>query len=313
MIGRTAGDTLPALRKHLERIMFGGKHFTSNFSNEVAVSAVLTPPRAAISGAAVLMACACGAVTASAKLGAMTGLGTTNRIFHPIFVALAAGLIIYGLWRMARSSGYLALGGFGLFTVGAALTPPMAMSARAMPWSTLQVTGALFYLAAAAALGYAFWRAFPSPKPAASGTAIGGVALATGCTCCTFTGAVAGLFVTGGASSQVFQTNTIALIFWTGLALAAAGLYALGGWRAAILVPVGGLIIRYAPQLLALTGDWMVGEVNLRAFPSYAVQIAGAGVIMLGFVVAYRIARERLVGTGDAHPAAESRAGLAGV
>ncbi len=277
------------------------------------MSAILTPSRSAIAGAAVLMACACGAVTASAKLGAMTGLGVTNRIVHPIFVAVAAGLIIYGLWRMAKSSGYLALGAFGLLTIGAALTPPMAMSARAMPWNTLQITGALFYLAAAAVLGYAFWRAFPSPKPAASGTAIAGVALATGCTCCTFTGALAGLFVTGGASPEIFQTNSIALIFWTGLTLAAAGLFRLGGIRAALLVPVGGLIIRYGPQLLALTGDWMIGDVNLRAFPSYAIQIAGAGVIMLGFVVAYRNARTRMAAAAPAPAIAMPRSGLAGV
>jgi hypothetical protein len=259
------------------------------------MATILTPPRAALSGTALLMACACGAVTSSAKLGVMMGMGTTNRIVHPFIVAAAAALIIYGLWRIARSSGYLSLGAFGLLGVGAALTPPMAMSSRAMPWDALQVMGAFFYLAAAALLGYAFWRAFPSPRPAASGTAIGGVALATGCTCCMFTGALSGLFVTGGASSEIFQTNTIALIFWSGLAIAAVGLFQLGGWRAALLVPVGGLVIRYGPHLLALTGDWTIGDANLRAFPSYAIQVVGAGIILLGFVTAYRIARERAV------------------
>ncbi|MBA4157374.1 MAG: hypothetical protein H0X65_07850 [Gemmatimonadetes bacterium] len=267
------------------------------------MSRVFTPPRTALGGTAILMACACGTATTTATLAASAGLGATNRIVHPIFIAVAAGLIIYGLWRMARTSGYLAVSAFGLLGVGAALTPPMAMSSGAMPWGTLQVAGALLYLGAAALLGYAFWRAFPSPKPAASGTAIGGVALATGCTCCMVTGALAGLFVTGGASSQIFQTNSIALIFWTGLAVAAAGLFQLGGWRAAVLVPVGGLIIKYAPQLLALTGDWMVGGANLRAFPSYAVQIAGAGVILLGFVTAYRIALLR----GDGTPPSSER------
>ncbi len=277
------------------------------------MSAILTPPRAALGGAAILMACSCGAVTSTAQLAAMTGVGATNRIVHPIFVAAAAGLIIYGLWRMLRMSGYLAMGAFALLAVGAALTPPMAMSARAMPWNGLQVTGAFVYLAAAALLAYAFWRAFPSPNPAASGTAIGGMVLATGCTCCMFTGALAGLFVTGGASSEFFQSNAISFIFWTGLAIVALALYRLGGWQAALLVPLGGLIIRYAPRLLALTGDWMIGDANLRAFPSYAIQIAGAGVIVLGFVVAYRSARSRPVSIPAAHPVAGPRIEPAGI
>jgi hypothetical protein len=277
------------------------------------MATILTPPRAALSGTALLMACSCGVVTSSAMLGAMMGLGTTNRMVHPVFIAVAAGLIIYGLWRMARSSGYLALGAFGLLAVGAALTPPMAMSARAMPWDALQITGAFFYLGAAALLGYAFWRTFPSPKPAASGTAIGGAALATGCTCCMVTGALSGLFVTGGASSQIIQTNTIALIFWSGLAIAAVGLLQLGGWRSAVLVPVGGLIIRYGPQLLALTGDWTIGDANLRAFPSYAIQVLGAGVILLGFVTAYRTARARAEGMPSASPIGAARSEPAGI
>lgn len=140
--------------------------------------------------------------------------------------------------------------------------------------------------------------------------AIGGMALATGCTCCMFTGALAGLFVTGGASSQFFHSNAISFIFWTGLAITALGLYRLSGWRAAVLVPIGGLTIRYMPRLIALTGDWMIGDANIRAFPSYAVQIAGAGVILLGFVVAYQIAQARAMEAG-AGPGAERR--VAGV
>jgi hypothetical protein len=274
------------------------------------MAALLSPPQTALGGTAILMACACGAVTSAAKLGAFAGLGTTNRMVHPFFVAAAAGLIIYGLWRISRPSGYLALGAFALLVLASALTPPMAMSSGAMPWSGLQITGAGVYLVVAALLGYAFWRAFPSPNPAASGTAIGGVVLATGCTCCMFTGAIAGLLVTGGVSSEIVQTNSVGLIFWSGIAIATLALYRLGGWKAAVLVPIGGLIIRYMPRLLALTGDWMIGDANIRAFPSYAIQIAGAGVIMLGFVVAYRQASAL---SRAATPAAQERAGLAGV
>lgn len=252
------------------------------------MSAVLTPPRAALGGTAVLMACACGTAANSAKLLALGGIGASTKVVHPVFIAAAAGLIVYGLWRTLRSSAYLALAGFGVLAVGAALTPPMSMSSRAMPWNGVQVFGAGLYLVAAALLGYAFWRAFPSPKPAASGTAIGGVALAAGCTCCMVTGALAGLAVTGGASTAFQSSHPI---FWTGMALVALGLFRLGGWRAAAFVPVGALIVEFGTDPLALTGDWLVGDANLRSYPSYLITLLGTGTILYGFAVAYRRAR----------------------
>jgi hypothetical protein len=268
----------------------------------------LTPPRAALGGTAVLMACACGTATASANLMMMAGVGATTTLMHPIFFAVAAGLIVYGLWRTAKPSGYLALAAFGVLAAAAALTPPRVMSSKAMPWNEVQMMGAGLYLVSAALLGYAFWRAFPSPKPAASGTAIGGVALATGCTCCVVTGAVAGLGATGGAS--VVQSTP--LLFWTGLAIVAVGLYRLGGMRAAVWVPAGGLVVEYGPELLKLTGDWIVGGANLRAFPSYLISIAGAGLILYGFVVAYGAARSQKEQRAFVPPAVEPRP-LAGV
>jgi hypothetical protein len=233
------------------------------------------------------MACACGTATNSAKLMMMAGIGATTTLMHPVFIAAAAGLIIYGLWRTAKPSGQLALAAFGVMAAAAVLTPPRVMSSKMMPWNEMQMIGGGLYLLAAALLGYAFWRAFPSPRPAASGTAIGGVALATGCTCCLVTGAVAGLGATGGASMM----QSTPLLFWSGLAVAAAGLFRLGGLRAAALVPVGGLTIRYGPELLKLTGDWMVGTANMRSFGSYLITMIGAGIVLYGFVVAYRAAR----------------------
>lgn len=254
------------------------------------MSAVLTPPRAALGGTAVLMACACGTAANSAKLLALAGVGASTKVVHPVFIALAAGLIVYGLWRTLRSSAYLAMGAFAVLSAAAVLTPPMAMSSGAMPWNGVQVLGAGLYLVAVALLGYAFWRAFPSAKPAASGTAIGGVALATGCTCCMATGALAGLAVTGGASTA-FQSSH--LIFWSGLAIVAAGLFRLGGWRAAAFVPLGGAIVEWGPDLLRLAGDWMVGDANLRTYPSYLLTILGTATLLYGFVVAYRRADVR--------------------
>lgn len=252
----------------------------------------LTPARSALGGTAVLMACACGTATGSVKLVALAGIGATTTLVHPVFLAAAGLLIVSGLWRTAPVSGYLALGAFALFALGATLTPPSVMTATALPWGAAQVGGAGLYLLAAAMLGYAFWRAFPSPAPSASATAIGGAALATGCTCCMVTGAVAGLAVTGGASASVVESTPI--LFWTGLALVAGGLFRLGGARAALWVPAGGLVVKYGPELLRVTtGDWMVSGVNLRFLPAYLITIAGTGAIMYGFAVAYRSAQAK--------------------
>lgn len=245
----------------------------------------LTPTHAALGGTAILMACACGTATNSTKLLGMGGIGASTLVVHPLFIAAAAGLILYGLWHTLRSSAVLALVGFSVLGAGAVLTPPTVMSSRAVPWQGVQMFGGGLYLIAAALLGYAFWRAFPSPKPAASGTAMGGVALATGCSCCMVTGAIAGMAVTGGAS-PVFQTMPV--IFWTGMAVVAAGLFPLGGLRAVAWVPLGALVIRYGGEVLKLTGDWMVGDANLRSFGGYMVGIAGAALVLYGFVVAYR-------------------------
>ncbi|MBA2457548.1 MAG: hypothetical protein H0V43_01175, partial [Gemmatimonadales bacterium] len=47
------------------------------------------------------------------------------------------------------------------------------------------------------------------------------------------------------------------------------------------------------PQILKLTGDWTVAGVNLRAFGAYIVSIAGTGLIMYGFALAFQSARSR--------------------
>lgn len=263
------------------------------------MSTILTPERSALAGTAVFMACACGTADNTAKLLGMTGMAVSTTMMHPVFIAVAAVLIVYGLWRIRESSGHLAAGAFVLLGFAAALTPPRVMTMRELPWNVTQMAGGLVYLASATLLAYAFWRAFPSPKPAASGTAMGGMVVATGCTCCLFTGAMAGMAVTSGAPSMV---ETSPLLFWSGMAIVAAGLYQLGGWKAAGWVPAGALVIQYMPDLLALTGDWMVGPANLRSFPSYMITVTGAGIVLYGFVVAYRT-----VGAADSwrHSSAE--------
>ena len=250
-----------------------------------------SPTRTALGGTAILMACACGAATNSAKLVALSGLGATTRAVHPIFVAIAAGLIITGLWRTMASAGRLALGAFGLLALAAAITPPTVMTQSAMPWSPVQLVGAGLYILAAGFLGYAFFNAFPSPKPSASAGAIGGAALATGCGCCMVTGAVAGMAATAGADPTFVQPSTV--LHYTGLAMVAVGLVWLGGWRAAIWVPLAALLIDAGPKALKLTGDWLVAGVNLRFIPSYLITVAGGGVLMFGFATAHRLAAVR--------------------
>lgn len=264
---------------------------------------ILTPERSALAGTAVFMACACGTADNSAKLLGLTGMAVSTTMVHPVFLAVAGALIVWGLWRISRLSGQLAAGAFALLAIAAALTPPRVMTMRELPWNTSQMAGGLVYLVSAAVLAYAFWRAFPSPRPAASGTAMAGMATASGCTCCLYTGAMAGMAVTGGAPTAL---ETSPVLFWTGLTVVAVGLYQLGGWTAAAWVPVGGLVIQYMPDLLALTGDWMVGPANLRSFPSYMITVTGAGIILYGFVRAYRAAGTDASHLGDPGRTAET-------
>lgn len=252
---------------------------------------VFTPARAALGGTAVIMACACGAASSSATLLAAAGIPASTRTVHPVFIGVAAGLMIAGLWRVARASGYLAVAGFATLALAALLTPPTVMTTKALPWNPAQISGGILYLVAAGFVGYAFWRAFPTPQPGSSVLAVGGAALATGCTCCMVTGAVAGLATTAGASASIVESTS--LLYWSGLAAATLGLFRLGGLAAAWLVPAGGLIARYGPELLKVAGDWTVAGANLRFVPSYLIAVAGSGVIMYGFGRAYRAARSR--------------------
>ena len=262
------------------------------------MSTAITPARASLGGTSIIMACACGAATSTVKLIALAGVaGATTKFMHPAFFGVGAALILYGLWRTARQSAYIAGAAFAIIALAAWITPPgkMTMKGSAMaaghpgiPWDATLMAGAALYVVAAAVLAYAFWRAFPSRKPAASATAIGGMALATGCTCCVVTGAIAGMSVTAGASAS-FESSPI--LFWSGLTAVAIGLYRLGGLRAALWVPIGGLIVKYAPSTLKYTGDWIVGGVNLRFAPSYLITVLGAGAILYGVAVAYRRSR----------------------
>ncbi len=259
-----------------------------------ALQPATTPTRATLGGSSIIMACACGTASSSMKLMAMAGIAASTKLLHPVFFGIGAALIVYGLWRTARQSAYMSVAAFAIIGAGAWLTPPgkmtmkgseMAAGHPGIPWNATEMFGASLYLVGIALLAYAFWRAFPARKPKASAAAIGGMAVATGCTCCVVEGAIAGMAVTAGASSAI---ETAPIIFWGAMAVVAIAIYRLGGWKAAVWVPAGAFIVKYASEAFKLTPNAMVGTVNLRFIPSYIVTVLGLAVVMYAFGKAYR-------------------------
>ncbi len=232
-----------------------------------------------------MAACACGAGNSSAKLITMAGFPATPQITHPIFLGVGALLVLSGLFRLNRRAAMIAVAGFAFLIAGAVLTPPMVMSSTHEPWQAAQMLGAFFYLVFGAALGYAFWLSFPSPFPRATAAGIVGTVAATGCSCCMVTGAIAGMLVTAGGSKSVFLVNPT--VFFSGIAIAAVGLALIRGVRPLPWLLAGAVITRWGGNALKLTGDWMVGTVNLRFIPGYMIYLIGAGLVMTAWAVAY--------------------------
>ena len=250
----------------------------------------MTPARTSLAGATVMAACACGAGNSTAKLITMTGFPATAKLTHPIFLGIGALLILSGLFRLNRRAAMIAAGGFIFLIAGSALTPPLMMSAAHEPWGGPQLLGAFFDLVFGAALGYAFWRSFPSPFPRATATGIAGTVAATGCNCCMVTGAIAGMIVSAGGSKLLFLVNPT--VFFTGIAIAAAGLAMIRGIRPLPWLLAGAAITRWGGNALKLlTGDWMLGDVNMRFVPGYVIYLIGAGLVMTAWAVAYEPAR----------------------
>lgn len=255
------------------------------------MSLELTPGRRALAGTTVMMACACGAGNSSAKLMTMAGMPMTAKLPHSLLLLVGMALIFSAFWQIHRRAAGIAAVAFVTLGVAAILTPPMMMSASKLPWHGMQLVGAALYLISSAALAYAFFLAFPSPRPGATATALAGTAVATGCNCCMVTGAIAGLAVTAGGSKAVFLSNPT--VFFSGLALAAVGLSFLRGVRPIPWLIAGAVITRWGGNALKYLGDWMVGEVNLRFIPGYMIYLIGAGLIMTAWAVAYEPQRLR--------------------
>ena len=216
----------------------------------------------------------------------MCGVGATPKITHPLFLMVGVALILRGLSQIRRRAEWLAAISFVALGAAAAITPPSIMSTPYQPWREPYIGGAILYLIFAAILGYAFWIAFPtaSPRPFAKALAFTGTAVATGCSCCMVTGAIAGLGVTAGASPTLFHGFT----YFAGIGLAAVGLLLLGGLRPIPWLIVGGLIGHYGSNILSIFGNWMVGDVNLRFIPGYFMYLIGAGLILKAWAVAYQ-------------------------
>jgi len=246
----------------------------------------ITPARTTLAGTAVLMACACGAGANSAKLLNMCGVSATSKITHPLILSVGIALILRGLWQIRYRSAWLAGISFIALAAAAAITPPSMMSVAHQPWHEPYIGGAILYLIFAAILGYALWIAFPTPlpRPFPKALAFTGTALATGCSCCMVTGAIAGLGVTIGGNPNLFHGFT----YFAGIGLAAVGLLILGGFRPLPWLIAGGLIAHYGSNILSIFGNWMLGDVNLRFIPGYLMYLIGAGLILNAWAVAYQ-------------------------
>jgi hypothetical protein len=246
----------------------------------------LTPARTTLIGVTILMACACGTGVNCAKLLTMGGMNTTPQVTHSVLLSIGAVLIFGGLWQIHRRAAVLAAVSFVAVAAAAAITPPSMMTAAYQPWHEPYIGGALLYLLFAGILGYAVWIAFPAPNgqsPAGKALALTGTAIATGCPCCLVTGALAGLAVTAGGSAWLFHGST----YFVGIGMAAIGLAIFRGFRPIPWLIAGGIISHYATRITAITGAWMIGDVNLFFVLNYFLYLLGAALIVKAWAVAY--------------------------
>lgn len=252
--------------------------------------------RSALGGAAAVMACSCTASSMVAKLVILAGIGATAAVMQPALIGIGALFVLRGLWGVDRRSAQLAVAAFAVMGVAALLVPQHMMASGDMgsshvPWNAAAMSGAFLYVVSIAMLGYAFWRAFPSPRPGASGTAIGGMALATGCTCCLVTGSTAGAAMTLGVTAPL-QSQPI--LFWIAVAFIAIGIFRLGGVRAAVWVAAGAIMVRAGLDWINNAfGHPKIGPIEPLFVVKWALMIGGYAVIMYAFARAYALAAER--------------------
>jgi hypothetical protein len=265
----------------------------------------------ALAGVAVLAACACGAGSGIVNAVNAAGMQTpdtvifgascgTDHSVQPLFVGAGALLVIFGMSLRKLSAAILAAVGCLAFAYGSLTAGPSTMSLASLLHTDR--LGYAAYIVAAVFLVAAFLRAFPSPRPLAAGTAMAGMALATGCSCCMITGAVTALLASAGMTWVYTTPYTVPPVFFAGAALAAAGLWRLGGPRPAALAVSGSLINFGGTRLTSWAlPQLMIYGADFRFVPSYALYLLGTLTMLSGFVVAYRVAARRFAVEPAAH------------
>ena len=265
----------------------------------------------ALAGVAALAACACGAGSGIVKAVNTAGISTpdtvifgascgTDHSVQPLFVGAGALLVLFGMSLRKLSAAILAAVGCLAFAYGSLTAGPSRMSLASLTHT--DTPGYAAYIVAAVFLVAAFLRAFPSPRPLAAGTAMAGMALATGCSCCMITGAVTALLASAGVNWVYTMPYTVPPVFFAGAALAAAGLWRLGGPRPAALAASGSLINFGGTRFIAWAlPQLMIYGADFRFVPSYALYLLGALTMLSGFVVAYRVAARRFAAEPAAH------------
>ncbi len=266
----------------------------------------------ALAGVAALAACACGAGSNTVKALSAAGFHTPNTVIfgascgtdhsiQPLFVGIGALLILIGLSLRSLSAAILAAIGCAALAVGSLVSGPSILGSLASNHSGMQMVsqvsqgnahllGFIAYPLGAAFLILAFLRAFRTPKPLAAGTAMAGMAAATGCNCCMVTASLSALIASAGMPWIYHQSY----VFFTGAAIVSVSLWWLGGIKPA-LVAAGGAAITYGgPKLLELVlPQLMISGVNYRFVPGYAINLLGAATMVCAFAVAYGIADRR--------------------
>lgn len=251
--------------------------------------------RSAAVGATVLAACWCSIDKIVLGAGGMGMLGTRFgvNLYTGVFLA-ALTLILVGLARRSQAARIPAAAGVVLLAGALVLSPPSAMHYTTPTLS--EIGGFVLMIAGAAAVVWAFLKAFPTRRPGAAACAAGGFGAAAGCACCVASGAVAGFAVALGATipAAPWQDGIFYAAF---MALAVAGLYRLAGPRWALLALAGGVI--------AFGGDEALKPLlpdQYELLPRLAITLAGTGVIMWAFTGAFgRMARgEPALRTGPA-------------
>lgn len=254
-----------------------------------------------LAGVATMASCACGAGSGAVKALASAGVQTrdtvifgascgTDHSVQPIFVGVGALLILIGMSIRSLSSAVLAAIGCAGIAAGHFMAGPSTMSSALLPHTDTHLWGYGAYVIGAIFLIAASMRVFRSAKPLAAGTAMAGMAAATGCSCCMVTGALTGLIASAGMPGIYGQS----FVFFAGATLITIGLWKLGGIRPAVLAMTGVAITYGGTKLFSwVVPELMIRGANYKFVPGYAIYFLGAATTMASFVVAYRLADQR--------------------